>query len=349
MKSHDLDEAPEKQDFRKRVLSTVILIVILGMAVHLLLPQISELEHSIQVIKSMRLWAVGLAVLAQILSYVGSGYLLQAIVALTSVEISLGRSVLITLAAYSIGLIAGGVLGSSAGVYNWMRGSSAKAHTAMLASTLPALINDLVLLVLSVFGLLHLLIVHQLSTLQTVSITLMVVFLGLIMIAIIWGVRHRLPTAAFFESIARRSAQIFHRKYVAGNAELSVQNLFQAWDVLVEGGWQRTALGATLNVGFDMLTLYFLFIAAGYTISPGALFVGYGIPLLLGKMAFIVPGGVGVVEGSMVALYTSLGIPNSVAVVVVLIYRAISFWLPTLIGFPAAAYLQRSVARQMEN
>ncbi|MHB8807975.1 MAG: flippase-like domain-containing protein, partial [Anaerolineaceae bacterium] len=62
-------------------------------------------------------------------------------------------------------------------------------------------------------------------------------------------------------------------------------------------------------------------------------------PLLLGKAAFVIPGGVGIVEGTMVALYDKLGVTNEVAVIVVLAYRLISFWLPSIIGFPLVFYL----------
>ena len=84
----------------------------------------------------------------------------------------------------------------------------------------------------------------------------------------------------------------------------------------------------------------FLFIAAGNRVSFGVLLSGYGVPLLLGKMAFIIPGGVGVVESSMAALYTELGVSSTTKVVVVLGYRLVSFWIPSLAGFPIAAYLQ---------
>jgi len=96
---------------------------------------------------------------------------------------------------------------------------------------------------------------------------------------------------------------------------------------------------AIANIVFDMLTLFFLFVAAGHNVSLGILFAGYGLPLILGKMAFLLPGGVGVIEGSMVALYDSLQVPNAVSVVVILGYRLFSFWLPTLLGFAAATYL----------
>ena len=62
------------------------------------------------------------------------------------------------------------------------------------------------------------------------------------------------------------------------------------------------------------------------------------MPLLLGWAGFL-SGGVGIVEGTMAALYTSLDVPYAVAVVVILTHRIISFWLPTLLGFPLVLLL----------
>jgi uncharacterized membrane protein YbhN (UPF0104 family) len=41
----------------------------------------------------------------------------------------------------------------------------------------------------------------------------------------------------------------------------------------------------------------------------------------------------------MVAVLGRLQVPSDVSVVVIMGYRLISFWLPTLLGFAAAAYL----------
>jgi uncharacterized protein (TIRG00374 family) len=71
------------------------------------------------------------------------------------------------------------------------------------------------------------------------------------------------------------------------------------------------------------------------------LLAGCALPQLLGKVAFIIPGGVGVVESSMVMLH-HVGSTQLKATVVVLGYRLISFWIPSLAGFPLAAYLQSS-------
>ena len=46
----------------------------------------------------------------------------------------------------------------------------------------------------------------------------------------------------------------------------------------------------------------------------------------------------------MVAIYTNLGIPAAISVVVVLSYRIISFWLPSLAGFAISGYLQKKSA-----
>jgi uncharacterized membrane protein YbhN (UPF0104 family) len=124
--------------------------------------------------------------------------------------------------------------------------------------------------------------------------------------------------------------------------------LFEAWEMMIEGGWRGPALGAGLNVFFDMLTLYFLFMAAGHPVSPGVLIAGYGLPLLLGRVAFFIPGGIGVVEGTMVALYDGLGVPDSISVVVVLAYRLLSFWLPLVIGFLLIGYLEKESIQDYE-
>jgi uncharacterized protein (TIRG00374 family) len=50
------------------------------------------------------------------------------------------------------------------------------------------------------------------------------------------------------------------------------------------------------------------------------------------------PGGVGGVEGGMIGALIAFGVPGGLAVVSVLTYRAIAFWLPTVPG--VIAYLQ---------
>ena len=60
------------------------------------------------------------------------------------------------------------------------------------------------------------------------------------------------------------------------------------------------------------------------------------------------PGGLGGVEGGMIGALVAFGVDFNLAVLVVLSYRAISFWLPTLPGGVAYFQLRRTVARWRE-
>jgi uncharacterized protein (TIRG00374 family) len=55
------------------------------------------------------------------------------------------------------------------------------------------------------------------------------------------------------------------------------------------------------------------------------------------------PGGVGGVEGGMIGAFAAFGQPASVALVAVLAYRLVSFWLPTVVGAPAYLALRRTL------
>jgi uncharacterized protein (TIRG00374 family) len=99
-------------------------------------------------------------------------------------------------------------------------------------------------------------------------------------------------------------------------------------------------VGELVNVVTDMLSIYLLFMAAHHTISPEVLLAAYGLPALVGKLSLI-PGGIGIVEGSMASMYHLLGVPSFTAVAVVLVYRLISFWIPLILGFPLALDLTR--------
>ncbi len=105
-------------------------LIFLGLAVHLILPQITSLERSWQVLRSFALWAVGLALTAQVVSYAGSGYLLQATVGLAAGSLSVMRGTMITLASASIGLVAGGIVGGGAATFRWLRRDGVNADAA---------------------------------------------------------------------------------------------------------------------------------------------------------------------------------------------------------------------------
>jgi len=317
------------------------LLIILGLAVHLLLPQITTLASSWSVVQGMIWWAVILSIIAQALSYLGSGFMLHAILDNNQQKLSTMKGVLITMAAYSIGLVAGGWVGGAAATYGWVRRESRDGNTAALAGTLPPLLNNVVLVTVALIGTIYLLVVHALSNTRLIEFDIILLVLGLIAVGGAVALHFPGTTTRFAIWLAGRWAALHRKPFTPENTIESVRQFVVAWESLGNGHWLRPLLGAIANIGFDMLTLYFMFVAAGYNVSLGVLFAGYGLPFILGKIAFIFPGGVGVIEGSMVAMYDSLSVPNAVSVVVILGYRLFSFWLPTLLGFAAVAFLSR--------
>lgn len=329
---------------RIRLWPYIPILIILGLAVYLLVPQITNWEDSWSIVRSMTWWALALAVVAQTCSYLGSGFMLHAIPDTHQQPLSTLKGALITLASASIGLVAGGWVGGAAATYGWVRREGHDGNTATLAGTLPTMLNNGLLAGAALIGILYLLLIHDLSQTQLVEFCLIFLGLGLMAFGLVAALRFPEAITGLAVGFARRWATLRHKPFEPEKTLVSITQLAHSGHSLHHGQWRGPVLGAIANIGFDILTLYFLFIAAGYNVNVGILFAGYGLPFILGKLAFLLPGGVGVIEGSMVALYDSLQVPDKVSVVVILGYRVFSFWLPTLLGFAAAAYLSRKSA-----
>ena len=103
----------------------------------------------------------------------------------------------------------------------------------------------------------------------------------------------------------------------------------------------RALIGALISWGFDIAVLWASFRAFGQS-PPGAVIVmGYYVGMLGNVLPL--PGGVGGVEGGMIAAFIGFGVPAHVAVLAVLAYRTISYWLPTVPGVIAYWQLRRSI------
>lgn len=319
-------------------------LIVLGLAIHVLLPQITSLEDSIHLLRTMSPWLVSLACLAQIGSYLGNGYLVKSIVDLGQTKLSLRRGLSIALASGSIGLI-GGWGGAGAATYRWVA-KEKSTEVAVLTGILPPFFNEIVLVVVTIIALIFLLIDYHLSHTLVISYSLFLFLISLTLLIIIYAMKHQATMEPVVLRLVERLMHSLRRSYDPTPIRNAMDNLYRGFTLLDNKGWIRPALGAILNVGFDMLTLHFLFLATTYKIHPGVLLAGYGLAFLLGKVAYIVPGGVGIIESGMAAVYSSLGVPKSVSVVAILSYRLFSFWIPTVFGFVAAGYLEREATRE---
>ena len=102
-------------------------------------------------------------------------------------------------------------------------------------------------------------------------------------------------------------------------------------------------LGALGNWGFDIGCLWACFHAFGYAPPTAVVIMAYFVGWIANLLPL--PGGLGGVEGGLIGAFSAFGIDVSGAVVAVLAYRAISFWLPTPAGIIAYLQLRRTVRR----
>jgi hypothetical protein len=82
-----------------------------------------------------------------------------------------------------------------------------------------------------------------------------------------------------------------------------------------------------VNWLLDGAALWVLLAAFGYRAEPGALLLAYGLVCILGLLP-ITPGGIGIVEGVMVPMLVAIGASPEVAVLGVVSWRLIQFWMP---------------------
>jgi uncharacterized protein (TIRG00374 family) len=106
-------------------------------------------------------------------------------------------------------------------------------------------------------------------------------------------------------------------------------------------------LGSVAYWFFDNLTLFICFDAYGHRAAFGAVVMAYLVGMLANSIP--IPGGFGAVEGGLVGMLVLYGErPVSVVVAAVITYRAISLWVPSIIGGVAFLSLRREMSKTIQ-
>lgn len=84
---------------------------------------------------------------------------------------------------------------------------------------------------------------------------------------------------------------------------------------------------------FDILAIYAVFLSIGETnIHISVLIITYTISMVSGWLPLFLPGGLGIVDGTMAILFIYGGVPVEMAVLATLLYRLASYWFNTVLG-----------------
>jgi uncharacterized protein (TIRG00374 family) len=107
----------------------------------------------------------------------------------------------------------------------------------------------------------------------------------------------------------------------------------------------RAAGWAALNWLLDAASLWVFLAAFGYRMGPDGLLVAYGLAYVLAAIP-VTPGGLGVVEAVLTSMLVAFGATRGIALLGVVSYRLVNFWLPIPLG--GIAYLSLRVDRRRD-
>lgn len=290
-----------------------------------------------------------LPVLATVGSYLTMARSYQDIARAAGYALPFGEMCRITLVANTANylLSTGGLSGFALRMYLFAR-RGIPAGSAVLISLVQTLLTNLILFLFVLWGFVLLFFSHALVGRDLVAAgTLLVGFSVVVVAACIALVRRSWRRSVLYvttrtiDRVLERVAP--HRKPRRSTLVRFQHNLNVGLDFLMQR--PHDMLGPTFYIVLDwiftLLVLYTAFVALGAPIAMSHVIAGFAIGMFF-SIASLIPGGLGVLEGSMAAVFVTLGVPLEQAVVAILIFRAAYYGLPLLVSLLLAPRMLRA-------
>jgi undecaprenyl-diphosphatase len=301
-------------------LSTVITLASVGLALYVLIPQMTELGGLFEQVKNANFAWLAVAVVASGLTYVGAA---TALAGAVPVRLPYGSLVLSQLASSFSNRITPAKVGGMATNVRFLQKqdlSLPMATTSVGLSTVAGVPIHLTLLVL--FGAISSSEVDIPAPDKRVTIIVAAVILLVSAIVLILPVGRRLMTRYLFPAVRSAWASV-------GTIARSPAKL-----LILLGGSAMVTTSYILSMTACLLAFRVdLPIATIAAVYLGGSAVASAAPT---------PGGIGATEAALIAGYTAVGVDSSVAFAAVMTFRLVTFWLPILPGWFSLVSLQRA-------
>jgi uncharacterized membrane protein YbhN (UPF0104 family) len=328
----------------RRQLVATVLFIVLGIGfLYFVLPKLTGLSKTVHRLESGDKWWIGVGVVLEAFSFAGYVILFRSVFARTEGPIGWRASYQITMAG-----LAATRLFATAGAGGIALTAWALRRSGMEPRTVAVRMVAFMALLYFVFAGSLLIDGIGLATGLfpgggSLAITLVPAIIAAVLLLVVGAVA--LLPADFERRLASRSSSSGRlARVLAGGATvpaLAAGGIRTALELLRRR--DPGLLGALMWWGFDISVLWAMFHAFGepppFTVIWMAYFVG-----MLGNLLPL-PGGLGGVEGAMLGAFAAFGVDVNLALLAVLSYRAIAFWLPTIPGGIAYFQLRRTVAR----
>lgn len=320
---------------RFRQVATLLVFVVI--VEYLVLPQLAGARRALELLSSVNLWLVAAGVGLEAAAILAYAELTRAVLPRQSAP-PLTTTARITLATLSISHVVPG--GSAAGTslgFRLLTAAGVSRTDAGFALATQGIGSALVLNALLWLGLVASIPLRGWHALTGTVALLGALLLGAVGAAVVGLTRGE-------ERLARALVRLAGRLPLvdAGGVERVLRRIAER---LREIGADRRLLAratawAAANWLLDSAALWVFLAAFGERVLPDALIVSYGLAYVLAAIP-LTPGGLGVVEAVLTSTLVGFGASRGGAILGVVSYRLLNFWLPIPLG--ALAYLSLRV------
>jgi uncharacterized protein (TIRG00374 family) len=334
-------EVPTAREGRRRLVmrrvGNGVMVVGLAVGVYVLLPRLGGLSRDAAELRHARPGFVVAAVAAQAVSLACYALLYRRVLASLGARVPFWLTARVTLASFLVSHVT--PFGSAAGTalnVSTLETEGVAVSTTGEAIALTSLVSTVALIVLFGTGLVATAGRHLSHTYLVIAGAALALVVSVLVLALVVGAHPDIAARA-----GRRVAGLARRVRASVDpdkvAQTSKRLALLARSALTGRAFLASFGFAWADLLFDLLSLDLMFVAVRYQPGFGPLAVAYSAANFASALP-ITPGGLGVAEVTLVAITAGFGAPRPTAVLAVLGYRLVNYWLPLLPG--AVAYLR---------
>lgn len=313
----------------------------------------SDAEAMARAVMSVRPAMLLLPVACTASSYAAMAVSYQRIAATAGLRLPFGEMMKITLASTAANYVfsTGGLSGLALRSYFFSRQHGLRSGSAVSISLAQTFLTNFVLLAFLFWGLLNLLLDGQLHGSSEMIVALLFVLsvaISCAAVAVVSSRTIRLRLFAFLMRLPNLVARFTRRRgdTIRSRLALFEAELNEGVDFLISRGARM--LPPLAYIGLDwflmLATLYAAFYCVERPVPMHVVVIGFSTGVFL-SLINLVPGGLGIMEGSMAAVFAAFGVPLEPAVVATIIFRLSYYVLPllvTLVFFRQLLFAERS-------
>jgi len=324
----------------------LLTVIVLFLAVTLVIFSFSELQDVLQTLHRAHPWYVALGLIVEAAWFFVLGWIFQSNYALLGLKESKRRLTLVAAAGGFVSIVtpSGGVGGLAVFVAD-ARGRGHPSAKVTVAGALYLLLDEAAFLCVLALGIIVLIRRNHLGA-GEISASLILLAVASVLAFLLY-LAYRSPQG-LGETLARLARIVniivrpfIHRDYLSEErAHEFAADVSEGLASLPArpGSLIQPFLLSILNKALLMAVLTFSLLAFNVAFTAGTVVAGFAVGYLF-LIVSPTPSGVGVVEGIMPLALRTLGVDFSQAVLVTLLYRGITFWLPLGAGAIALRFL----------